>query len=109
MIVYIKRRTVREGKKTTKESFYLSSLKTSACEMAKGIRAHWGIENSLHYVKDVVTHEDSIRIKHTNAAGVLSMIRNVGINIFRLNDCMSIKKAIRMYGGNLHQLLKWIE
>jgi predicted transposase YbfD/YdcC len=108
-IIHLKRITQRNGWEVLTESYYLSSLKTSALNISKGIRAHWGIENSLHYVKDVVTHEDSIKIRNTNAAAVLSVIRNVTINIFRLNGYNSIKNAIRLYGGNLNQLLKWIE
>jgi predicted transposase YbfD/YdcC len=108
-IVHVKRITERKGQETTTESYYLSSLKTSALNMATGIRAHWGIENGLHYVKDVVTNEDGINIKNTNAAAVFSMIRNVTINVFRLNGVNSIKNAIRLYGGNLNLLLKFIE
>ena len=108
-IVYVKRITIRKGQKTTTESYYLASLKISASAMAKGIRSHWTIENSLHYVKDVVTHEDAIQIKNTDAAAALSVMRNIAINVFRLNNCNSIKNAIRLYGGNLNLLLKWIE
>ena len=108
-IAYVKRITIRKGRKTTTVSYYLTSLKIRASAMAKGIRSHWAIENGLHYVKDVVTHEDAIQIKNTDAAATLSMIRNMAINIFRLNNCSSIKNAIRSYGGNLNLLLKWIE
>ena len=44
------------GKKTYDEiSYYISSRKnTCAKSYAKGIRGHWGIENNLHWVKDVM-------------------------------------------------------
>jgi predicted transposase YbfD/YdcC len=108
-IIYVKRITLRNGKQTTTESYYLSSLAISAQKMAEGIRAHWKIENELHYVKDVVTHEDNIKVKHTNAAAIFSLFRNTTINAYRLNGFKSIKNAIRYFAGNLQQLLKFIE
>lgn len=108
-IVYIQRNTLRKGERTITDSFYLSSLQLSAKEMGYGIRSHWGIENSLHYVKDVVTHEDAIRIKEPNAASVLAIIRNEIVSIFRINGYNSIKSAIRYYGGNLIFLMSLLE
>jgi predicted transposase YbfD/YdcC len=108
-IVYVQRTTLRKGKETITDSFYLSSLKLRAKQMAAGIRSHWRIENELHYVKDVVTHEDDIKIKEPNAAAVFAIIRNEMLNIFRLNGCSSIKSAIRYYGGNLTFLMSLLE
>jgi predicted transposase YbfD/YdcC len=108
-VVYVQRTTLRNGKETITESFYLSSRKLKAKTMADGIRSHWRIENELHYVKDVVAHEDDIKIKHPNAAAVLAVIRNAMLSIFRLNGYKSIKSAIRNYGGNLNFLLNLVE
>jgi len=108
-IVYVQRTTHRKGRKTTTDSYYLSSLRINAKEMAAGIRLHWRIENELHYVKDVVTHEDDIKIKDPNAAAVLAILRSEVLNIFRLNGYRSIKAAIRNYGGNLNFLTNLIE
>jgi predicted transposase YbfD/YdcC len=38
--------------------FYISSLSENAAEFAQRIRAHWHVENRLHWVKDVVLKED---------------------------------------------------
>lgn len=107
-IVHVQRITDRQGKHSETDSYYLSSMRTSAKSMAKGIRLHWSIENQLHYVKDTVAHEDAIRIKQTNAAAVLSLCRNIAINLYRLNGYTGIKNAIRTSSGNLSQLLKFI-
>ncbi len=103
------RSTARKKEKTTTESFYLSSAELSAAKMAAGIRNHWTIENQLHYVKDVVTHEDEVRIKQPNAAGALAIIRNAILSAFRLNGHWGIKNTIRKYGGNLPFLFKILE
>jgi predicted transposase YbfD/YdcC len=106
-IVYVQRK--RSDKQTASESYYLSSLTVSARKMAAGIRSHWKIENTLHYVKDVVTHEDDSKIKQTNGTSALACFRTIAINAFRINGQKSIKNAIRRNSGNLVKLLKFIE
>ena len=48
-------------------SFYLSTKQLFAKEYSTGIRGHWSIENSLHYVKDVTFKEDLSKTKNRNA------------------------------------------
>jgi len=67
---------------------------------------HWSIENSLHYVKDVTFNEDNIKIKKENAPVIFSLIRNIVINAFRNSQYSSIKKAIRLLGGKIDELLE---
>jgi predicted transposase YbfD/YdcC len=55
-------RTV-DGKTTVEVRYYLSSLPVDVELFATAVRAHWGIENSLHYVLDVAFREDACRIK----------------------------------------------
>ena len=108
-IIYVLRTTIRKGETTVTESFYLSSIELGAAELSMGVRNHWGIENQLHYVKDVVAHEDAVRIKQSNAAASLAVIRNGMLSAFRINGYWSIKRAIRQYGGNLQFLIKMLE
>jgi predicted transposase YbfD/YdcC len=48
----------QEHKNYIQKSYYLSNLTMDAADFYKGIRGHWGIENGLHYTKDVVFGED---------------------------------------------------
>jgi predicted transposase YbfD/YdcC len=108
-IVYVERTTIRKGVESLTKSYYLSSLKISGAKMLEGIRGHWRIENSLHYVKDVVTHEDASRIKSTNAAAVYALVRNLAVSVYRIKGWKSIKNAIRACAGNINVLLKTLE
>lgn len=65
---------------TTERRYYISSLSNDAESINKIIRAHWGVENSLHWVMDVVFGEDYSRIRSANGAENMSMIKHVALN-----------------------------
>lgn len=68
------------GKQTTESRLYISSLPADAELHNKVIRSHWAIENSLHWVMDVVFSEDDSRIRSGNGAENMSMIKHVALN-----------------------------
>lgn len=100
-------------KKTKTESietsFFISSKAMNAKTYNYGIRSHWAIENSLHYVKDVTFGEDASLIRTGNAPTNFSIIRNIAINLLHRLECTSLKQAIRRVGGNIHALGKLLE
>ena len=60
---------VREepGKPATRQTrFYITSIAPDAAEFARAARQHWGIENGLHWVLDVIYREDECRISRRN-------------------------------------------
>jgi predicted transposase YbfD/YdcC len=63
----------------TKEvRYYLSSLEVDAAKMNQVIRTHWSIENSCHWILDVVFGEDNSRVRVGNAAQNLTLVRKGG-------------------------------
>lgn len=74
-----------------------------------GIRAHWAIENSLHYVKDVTFCEDASLIRTGCAPTNFSIIRNIAINLFSRLNFTSFKQAIRMMGGDIRAIGRLLE
>ncbi|WP_436262493.1 transposase [Mycobacterium ulcerans] len=57
---------------------------------------HWGIENSLHWIRDVTFDEDRQRAHTGNGAQVLATLRNTAINLHRLNGADNIAEACRI-------------
>lgn len=108
-IIKIIRSGTRNGKPYEEQHYYISSLFIQkAEEVAKIIRGHWGIENGLHYVKDVNMNEDKSRLKGESAAENLSVIKNIAINIYRHNGLKSIKYATQRYTNRITEQIQLI-
>ena len=76
----------------------LRSLKADAGKFAKAVRGHWGVENGLHWVLDVVFGEDQSRARTGHAAENLAATRRLAVSLLRRdNTCRrSIKgKLVR--------------
>lgn len=71
-------------------------------------RMHWGIENSLHWVRDETFGEDRSQIRSGNAPRVMATIRNLAITILRRSGATNIAKAIRQLSWKSHTALTLI-
>jgi len=67
----------------TETRFYLASAVLTAIAAAAFVRAHWGIENSLHWVLDMVMRDDESRVRTGNAAANLAIIKHIAYNLIR--------------------------
>jgi len=88
----------RNGKKTEERRFYITSLPSNARLLNQAARAHWGIENQLHWRLDVVFNEDGGCIRNENAAENIDILRKWALN--SLQKCkrkpdQSIKSLMR--------------
>lgn len=107
--VRVHRQGTRQGKPYRQVSYYISSLATTARQFADGIRGHWGIENRLHWVKDVVFKEDACPLKLAHAPENWGLIRTWAINLFRLQGEPSITRAQRRVAHDLDALFLLIQ
>jgi predicted transposase YbfD/YdcC len=100
-LIKVERTGTRAGLPYEQIVYYISSLKITAVEFARGIRDHWGIENRLHWVKDMVFCEDRSRIRTLHAPANFSIIRAIVINLLRLHGYTSLTNAIRRLAHDL--------
>jgi predicted transposase YbfD/YdcC len=70
-----------DGKATTARRFYIASTPLDAKRFAAAVRAHWTIENQLHWVMDVVFHDDLCRLRTGYAAANMAAIRHIAVNL----------------------------
>lgn len=88
----------KTGAKTREHVFAITSLPADQAtpeELAGYIRGHWGIENRLHWVRDVTYREDVSQIRTGNGAHVMASVRNLAISIHRLAGAGNIAQALR--------------
>ncbi len=82
-----------DGKTRLEQRYFITSLSADAKRFAHAVRAHWGIENRLHWRLDVVRREDDCRIRTDNTAVILAMVRHLSLNLFeRVSSKMSLKQ-----------------
>lgn len=73
------------GKTAVEQRFYLSSLVPDADHLARAIRAHWRIENRLHWCMDVAFADDQMRARTGHAAHNLAVLKHITLNLIRLD------------------------
>jgi predicted transposase YbfD/YdcC len=105
-IAMIKSTRTIGDKKTTEIRYYISSLPANARLIARSVRAHWAIENSLHWTLDVTLNEDASRIRARNAPENIAIIRRIGLNLLQQakNKDVSIK-GLRKAAGWSNDIL----
>ncbi len=72
-----------QGQTSIEKRYYLSSLAANAQELARAVRAHWSIENNLHWVLDVVFREDESRIRIGHAAENFALLRRMVLGLIK--------------------------
>ena len=68
--------------------------------IAAHVRGHWGIENKLHYVRDVTYGEDASRVRTKNAPQNMASMRNLTIGTLRADGWTNIAAGLRWTGRN---------
>jgi predicted transposase YbfD/YdcC len=103
IIMVVRERQVGTGEDGTgpsdEVSFYIASSEEPVVELAAGIRAHWGIENKVHWVLDVVFREDQSRVRAGHAAQNLGWLRRVALALLKQDDGKDSIKCKRLKAG----------
>lgn len=104
----IQRVVTRAGKTSYEQQYAVTSLtpaQISAAELQALWRGHWGIENRLHYVRDVTLGEDASRMRTGNEPHALAAVRNTVISTLHRAGHSNIAAALRTYAGRPHAAL----
>jgi len=97
-----------QGVITTERRFFLCSIEADASELARAVRGHWAIENTLHWCLDVTFREDQCRARTEFAAQNLALLRHMTINILKgeLTKKRGIKGKQKNAGWDNSYLIK---
>jgi len=80
--------------------YFLTSSGAPDERIAEAVRAHWAIENRLHWVIDTGFGEDHSRVRDRNAAANLAVLRRIALNLVRADGSRpgSLKGKRKMAG-----------
>jgi predicted transposase YbfD/YdcC len=110
MIAMVQTATERAGKVEREKRYYISSAKLDAEHLAAAVRAHWGIENRLHWVLDVVFHDDLARLRTGFGPQNMAIVKHIAMNLIRQpKDRHSLKnrrKLACLNGDYLEAILR---
>lgn len=89
----------RGGATTRATRYYLSSAHLTPERFAQAVRAHWSIENSLHWVLDTTFDEDRARNRKDHGPANLAVLRKLALNVLRTaQPKISIKRKRKRSG-----------
>jgi predicted transposase YbfD/YdcC len=82
-VVQVDREREVGGGRTCTTHYYLTSYAGTAAAISAAVRGHWGIENGLHWILDVVFREDDSRVRAGYAGENLAMVRRAAVALLR--------------------------
>jgi predicted transposase YbfD/YdcC len=93
------------GRQSIEQRFYIASAPLDPARLAQAVRAHWRIENSLHWVLDVVFREDLSRLRKGHGAANMALVRHFALNLVRTaTDRRSLKTRRKRASWDPHYL-----
>lgn len=98
VVMVVARRESARGEERERR-FYISSLPADADKLGAAIRAHWGVENALHWVLDVQFRDDDCRIRKKNAPANFSAVKRAALNALRRAPGKDSLKSKRLIAG----------
>ena len=101
-----------KGNTTSETRYFLMSEVLDPSVFLSRVQAHWGIENSLHWVLDVTMHEDQQRTREGNGAENMAMMRRMARNMVRgmvEKKKTSMRSKLKRAGWNNGFLLEIIQ
>jgi predicted transposase YbfD/YdcC len=98
----LKRERTWAGKTTVELAYGITSLprhRAGAERLLEFTREHWGIENRLHWVRDVTFGEDACRVRTGAAPQILAGFRNAAIALLQAVGCTNIAARLRRHAA----------
>ena len=77
--------------------FYITSLVLLANALGPIVRSHWAVENSLHWVMDMIFRDDECRVRTDHAPANFTTIKHMAINLLRKapgKDSLRLKRKV---------------
>ena len=96
------------GRQTSEVRYGVTSLPANVADaeqLLALVRRHWGIENGLHYRRDVTLHEDASLVRSGRAPQVLAALNNTVLGLFARQGAQNVAAAQRTFAYRLDKML----
>lgn len=110
-VVQIRRTRTVKAKKSVELVYLISDMDMIAArpeEIAAWVKGHWGIENRVHYVRDVTFREDASRIRTGSGPRVMATLRNLALGMQRAAGHVNIAAVCRRYQLCIQDAIKLV-
>jgi predicted transposase YbfD/YdcC len=100
---------LKTGETTRQQVYAITSLPPERGDprlLLAANRGHWGIENSLHWVRDVTLGEDNCAVHKGRAPQILAALRNVMLTLLRLHGHKNIAAAVDHYSARPERAMR---
>jgi predicted transposase YbfD/YdcC len=111
-IVVLKSRSFHHNEWSQETRYFITSVKHNDAEkFARYVRAHWGVENNLHWTLDMAFDDDSCRIRKGFADQNMAILRHISLNLLKseTEHKVGIKIKRQMAGWDNDYLLKVLQ
>jgi predicted transposase YbfD/YdcC len=110
-LVCVKSTRMHKSKTTHEFRYYISSLESRAQHLAEIVRAHWGVENKLHWHLDVSFGEDLCKVRTDHAAENFSLVKKIALNLLKADtsEKLGVPNKRKLAGWSPEYLLKILE
>ena len=110
MVGMVESQTDRDGRIARERRYYLCSAKLDVETFARVVRGHWGIENRLHWVLDVVFRDDLARLRTGHGPANMAVVRHMALNLLRqAKPTLSLKNRRKRAGWNTEYLAALVQ
>lgn len=107
-VIEIQSKREIKGEISIEKRYYISSLPAQPEKIAQAVRDHWGVENQLHWVLDIVFADDQSRIRKGNSSRNIAIVKKTVLNLLQIIKKTKPRvslKAMRKLAGWDHQFL----
>ncbi len=94
-VALVEAQRTADGRTTTEQRYYLLDQVPPPTDVNALVRGHWGIENRVHWVLDVIFHEDASRIRTGDAPQNMGVVRHIALNLLRQEPSKGSVKSKR--------------
>jgi len=110
MVGMVESQTDRDGRIGRERRYYLCPAKLDVETFARVVRSHWGIENRLHWILDVVFRDDLARLRTGHGPANMAVVKHMALNLLRqAKPTLSLKNRRKRAGWNVEYLAALVQ